>query len=335
MPDRDQLARDVLDNPKLRELVVEERRGSSWSPLLTVDVLDADERAALDVDAPASSPSLVDDVWRVIEEQAALEGPTRFRVQGWGVPRARRPMFERTFVVGTPTLGETKREAESAVASVLVTQSNTVEKLSRMLERSYAGREAACTSRELATSKLGNVVEQILDAVSKAASGLFAGASGDVALKQLEAAVKAEDNRHAEAQREADSNDDMMMQLLTMFAQTVTAGASPTPPQPSGATSTQRCRESRDLAKVVSNATAKHDQIRELLGDDPWRLIVEASNAPDVQTFDALFGRFYEHLHSKGKEGATQLVAELSPLLGFDMLVLMRLSQGFEERHRR
>lgn len=360
--DRDNLAEELRRSERvLRELSVDERRGTTWSSLLTVEVISPSERATIDDGADASSPidELVDDLWRTLDEQVAMEGPTRFRVKGWSQPRGRRPLFEVAFVLGTPTTGEARRDSEIATSSMLASQSAVVEKLARMLERSYAGRELACQSRELATSKLGALVEQVLDAVGKAAAGIFAGAASDLHKLALEAEVKAEDNRHAEAQAEAAANDEFLMEAMRMFAEgmarkdaaaksaaggTADAGATtttppPSSPSPSGEarTRTKLCREARDMGRVLETVAklSEDDQakVRDALGDDGWSLVCEAAHAPDVQTFDALFGRFYAGLGAQGKEAAAATMATVMPLLRFDGLILMRLAQGFESRH--
>lgn len=338
-PERDALAAEIQRHEKqLRELVIEERR-TSWATLATVDVLSPDERESLGDTSTSTADALVDDVWRMLEEQVALEGPTRFRVRGWSLPHGRRPLFERAFVVGVPTMTESRREAELATSSMLQSQAVVIDKLARTLERSYAGREAACASREAATLKLGSLVEQVLDAVGKAATGIFAGAASDLHKLALQAEIKAEDNRHAEAQREADSQDEMLMEVLRLFAANMTAGKAPTPPPPSGVSSGGKtCREARDMARVLQTLgardAAEQTRVRELVGDDAWALITSAAEAPDQQTFDALFGRFYSGLHARGRDEATRIVSELTPLLGLDAMVLMRLAQDYEARHR-
>lgn len=322
-------------------LHLERRIGTRWKAILEVDVLHPDEPGGeSELDDETKVAELVALIERRAEDEAAVEGPSRFKCYG-RAERSKRELFCVPWVLGGAMLpSESTIEAKDANASALTAMARALDVMGRHLDRAHDRSQRAYESALGGVTKTIEQLNAVIDMGSKVSRP-------EVELRAIEMAEK---KIEADARIEVAHSE----QWAAMFGEAIevvgrsiearaaasarsnggTDDASNRTPPPGFATP-RACREARDLAGVLEPCTpVELDKVKALLSEDEWSVWQAAIAAESTEAFDAAFGRLVGSWLSRGTDAARKLSFDMAEVIGpFRGMTIKRLLDGYQARH--
>jgi hypothetical protein len=373
---REKLARELKDHPTTFRITLEKRSGTKWESVeacAEIDLLDdealTDEEKARDKDSIRDE--IVDAIIDATEAEARVDGPTRFRAQGWP-ERGRRELWTATWVGGPPSLsGELAVErAEVGVQShniLLASLDRQGRHLDRALNRAQETMDKACANVGSVLESLTSVIkaqrevaapmvdlerlrleqqEKALQSTlefeqEKNTMQMFLEAAGIIGK-----AVMAErrDKRREDRERRASGEPETIDVEATPTSERADPRAdvgprpspsSSPPPSPPAAMVVhgERFEDAQDLADLLEDIDhGQRRQLQEIMTTVEWGTMLSASEARDVATYDQRFNEFYDAYTQRSPEEAAKLFATVTSIIGAGSAVLFGLIQNFEQR---